>query len=209
MDDQQPVDFRDDVEPDPGDLVAPAANRFRRRVAATTAVVAVVALAAGMALSPSALSRGGAEFGKSHDVGEAFYLGLAGMVTAPVHLLWVQPVASDGLDAEVQVCRDESPDLAVGLVPEDEVGEFCTQLDPVAGGTRVDPLPPHGTGNEYLVVRLVPTAEGHHSFCGLRVLYRSGLKIGFRHSTYMVGAIDAPRLPDGEFVDDETPRDPC
>jgi RNA polymerase sigma-70 factor (ECF subfamily) len=32
MSDQQPIDLRDDVEPDPGDLVGPAAKRFRRRV---------------------------------------------------------------------------------------------------------------------------------------------------------------------------------
>lgn len=207
MSDDQPIDLGHDAEAEPPDLVGPAARRFRRRLIAAGGIIAVIALLAGMALAPGAVRSGGGRHGVSADVGHAVYSGLAGS-RDPIQLLWVQPAASDGLDAEVLVCRD-TPNGGVGLVGDADIAETCGELEPAGFGVRVGAQAPHGTAHEHLVVRLTPTREGNHALCGVRVLYRAGLRIGFTRLAGPATYIDSPRLPEGQFVDFDAKHEPC
>lgn len=136
--------------------------------------VAVIGLVA-MLFAPSGALTPPGGLTTTTDIGGVDYVGMIGMPTRPVTLLKVWPRTD--APAEVLLCRPVPGADPFYYLPGESIGDHCAQLEPVTWGTDLEPNRPAGDADGYVVVRVDTAGFDTVAFCGLRVLFRTGLRI--------------------------------
>lgn len=157
------------------------AGRPRRAWVGILAVLAIVGLGTWL-LTPGAVSGQGATLGGQYEPGDSMHVGLAGMVENDLVVLAASARVVGDAEVLLRVCRRPDPGEGAigGMRGDDELADFCPDLEPLRRGTRLDAEVPRGDSHDYVLVTLLPTGDGPLAYCGLDLTYRSGLRIG-RH----------------------------
>lgn len=162
----------------------------------------VLGVAALSAFAPSRAVREAGAIIYPAEAGGPQYVGLVGMVDKPVTVFGAWPRTNAA--AQVFVCQPASDTVPFTSGTAAVVAEHCATLEPVGFGTRLDPNSPEGNADEYLVVRVDTDPVETVAFCGLRMLYRSGVRVVYKSNA---GGTDAVwNSPVDPMVDHQ---DPC
>ncbi|MDP9393049.1 MAG: hypothetical protein M3Q27_01745 [Actinomycetota bacterium] len=182
-------------------VVAPQAMEVRRRSRTPAALGAAVVVLAGLAWwgHPEAFGERLGVVYADTDVGRALAVGAVATPDEPVTIFGIRPVTSPGLDATLSLCTPVPGADRLGGAAADRIGEHCSSLEPVGAGTRISSTQPDGSPEPYVVAVLTRREPGPQFFCGVDVVYRSGLRVGLDRSAGSVAAVLGDKGDDEDY----------